>query len=51
MAPPFSIARLIGIELEEELEEKELKEGGGEDRVDSSESDEAKVKLKNTGNS
>ena len=37
------IARLAGIQSEE----KELKEGGGEDRVDSSESDEPKVKLKN----
>ena len=48
MVPPYSIARFIGIELEEELEEKE---GGVEDRVDSSESDEPKVKLTNTGNS
>ena len=34
------IARLAGIQSEE----KELKEGGGEDRVGSSESDKAKVK-------
>ena len=34
---------MAGIESEEKLEEKELKEGGGEDRVDSSESDEPKV--------
>ena len=41
--PPYSILRLAGIESDEKVEEKELKEGGGEDRVDSSESDEPKV--------
>ena len=45
LAPPYSIARLAGIETEEKLEEKEVKEGGGEERVDSSESDEPKVKI------
>ena len=44
--PPYSIIRLAGIESDEKVEEKELKEGGGEDRVDSSESDEPKVELK-----
>ena len=45
LAPPYSIARLAGIETDEKLEEKEVKEGGGEERVDSSESDEPKVKI------
>ena len=40
LGPRYSIT----IKLKEELEE--LKEGGGEDIVDSSESDEPKVKLK-----
>ena len=40
---------MAGIEAEEKLEEKELKEGGGEDRVDSSESDEPKVEFNKNG--